>query len=686
MQLPYPQTRRGDVVEVLHGVSVADPYRWLEEPESADTRTWIDQQNQVTERFLRQIASRQRIRDRLSRLWNYERFGIPHKEADRYFFTHNSGLQNQAVLNRIDSLDGAPALVLDPNGLSQDGTIALTSWSPRRDAKYVAYSLSVGGSDWREWHVRDVVGACDLPDKVLWSKFSGASWTRDGDGFFYSRYDEPKGGEKLIAANYFQKLFFHRLGSAQSDDALVYERKDQKRWGFASQVTDDGRYLVIGVSRGTDVKNGIVVKDLETPDRPPLELLLDFDATYNYIANFESRFLFFTTWRAPRGRVILIDVSRPSRDNWREVISQSAETLDAVTLVGSRLIGRYLKDAYSQVRVFEADGRPVGDVKLPGIGAAAGFDGKPGDPETFFSFTSFTTPTTIYRLDAASGNATVFREPQVDFDRTAFVTKQVFYPSKDGTRVPMFLTHKKEIEPTGELPTCLTGYGGFNIPMLPAFSASNIVWLEMGGVLALPNLRGGGEYGDPWHEAGMKSRKQTVFDDFLAAAQWLITNRYTSAKKLAIEGRSNGGLLVGACMTQRPELFAAALPAVGVLDMLRYHKFTIGWAWVPEYGSADNAEEFHSLLGYSPLHNLRQGVSYPATLITTGDHDDRVVPAHSFKFAAGLQWAQSGHAPVLIRIETRAGHGAGKPTAMLIAEAADRWAFLVHVLGMTPTF
>jgi prolyl oligopeptidase len=680
-QLPYPETPRNDVADEYHGRRIPDPYRWLEDLDSPQTRAWITAQNAIVEQFLSRVPARSQIRKRLQRLWNYERFGIPHKEGGRYFLTYNSGLQNQSALYWLANLDGQLNPLLDPNPLSKDGTVALSSWSPSRDGKLLAYSLSIAGSDWREWKVRNVATGEDLDDHIQWSKFSGASWTKDGTGFFYSRYDAPAAG-KLVAANYFQKLFFHRLGSPQADDVLVYERPDHKEWGFSGEVTEDGRFLVIHVWRGTDVRNGVFLKDLTDADSPVLELLADFDATYRYVANEGTRFTFFTNHKSPRGRIIALDLARPGRDHWEQTVAEMNDTLEEVTFVGGRLIGRYLKDAYSRVRIFDANGRLAGDVPLPGIGTASGFAGKPGDPETFFSFTNFVTPTTIFRLDLAAGATSVFRQPKGEFDPSGYESRQVFYASKDGARIPMFVTSKKGLKADRDRPTFLTGYGGFNISITPAYSATNAVWLEMGGVLAVPNLRGGGEYGEPWHQAGMKLKKQNVFSDFIAAAEWLIANKFTRSDKLAIGGRSNGGLLVGACMTQRPDLFGAAIPAVGVFDMLRYHKFTIGWAWTPEYGTPENPDEFKALLAYSPLHNVKRGVSYPPTLLTTGDHDDRVVPAHSYKFAAALQWAQSGHAPILIRVDTQAGHGAGKPTAKLIDEAADGWAFLAAILKM----
>ncbi len=678
----YPATAKTNVVEVLHGVRIEDPYRWLEDDNSPETKAWVEAQNRVTFRFLERIPERPRLRQRLTQLWNYERYGLPFREGGRYFFTRNDGLQNQSVLYVAESLDAPPRVLLDPNALSPDGTVALTGVAVSRDGRRLAYGVAVAGSDWQEWHVRDVDSGTDLPDVVRWVKFSAASWARDGSGFFYSRYDEPTAAEKLTRVNYFHKLYFHRLGTPQSEDVLVYHRPDQKEWGFQGHVTDDGRYLIITVTHGTDPKNRVFYQDLQTPGAPVVELLNDFDASYNFVDNDGPVFWFHTDLEAPRGRVIAIDTRQPARAHWREVIPQAAETIQAVSTVNQQFFVNYLRDARTQVKVFDLAGRFVREVELPGLGTAGGFAGKRTDTETFYSFTSFATPAVIYRYDAATGSSTVFRRPQVAFDPAQYETRQVFYTSRDGTRVPMFISHKKGLRLHGRNPTLLYGYGGFNISLTPGFSVANLVWMELGGVYAQPNLRGGGEYGEEWHQAGTRLRKQNVFDDFIAAAEWLIAHRYTSRRHLAIAGGSNGGLLVGACMTQRPELFAAALPAVGVLDMLRFHKFTIGWAWTSDYGSPENPQEFAALLDYSPLHNLKPGVRYPATLITTADHDDRVVPAHSFKFAARLQECHAGGPPVLIRIETKAGHGAGKPTTKLIEEAADRLAFLVAVLGV----
>ncbi|HEY9736245.1 MAG TPA: prolyl oligopeptidase family serine peptidase [Trichocoleus sp.] len=678
----YPESPQVDQVDVYHGVEVADPYRWLENPQSEESQRWIEAQNELTLGYLENLPGRDRITERLTELWNYERYSIPFKQGGRYFYFKNDGLQNQSVLYTQTSLEAEPKVLLDPNLLSEDGTVALGGMAVSENGQYLAYGLSTAGSDWVEWKVRDIETATDLDDHLKWIKFSGASWTHDHQGFFYSRYDEPDEATRLESVNYYQKLFYHRVGTPQSEDVLIYERPDHKEWGFSGGVTEDGRYLIISVWLGTDPRNLVFYKDLKQPDSPVIELISEFEAEFSFADNEGTTFWFRTDLEAPRGRLIAIDITSPDRANWREIIPEAAETLESIGILNHQLVLDYLKDAYTTIRIFDLQGQFIREVALPGIGSAGGFDGKREDTETFYSFTSFTTPNTIYRYDMVTGESTLFRQPQVAFDPDQYTTTQVFYTSKDGTRVPMFITHKKDIALDGNNPTLLYGYGGFSISLTPAFSVSNLVWMEMGGIYAVPNLRGGGEYGEEWHLAGTVLNKQNVFDDFIAAAEWLIDNNYTSPAKLAIMGGSNGGLLVGACMTQRPGLFAAALPAVGVMDMLRFNQFTIGWAWESDYGSPQDPEAFKVLYGYSPLHNLEPGTHYPATLITTADHDDRVVPAHSFKFAAALQAAHQGENPVLIRIETKAGHGAGKPTAKMIEEVTDRWAFLAEVLGM----
>jgi prolyl oligopeptidase len=682
--LPYPPSPPQPQVDSYHGIEVPDPYRWLEDPQSAASQAWIEAQNQVTFDYLNQLPRRDSLNQRLTQLWNYERYSIPFKQGGQYFYFKNDGLQNQSVLYTLPSLEAEPRVLLDPNTFSADGTVALSGLAISENAAYLAYGLSTAGSDWVEWHVRAIATGTDTDDVLKWVKFSGAAWTHDHQGFFYSRYDEPDESTRLEAVNYYHKLYYHRLGTPQSDDVLIYERPDQKEWGFGGGVTEDGRYLIISVWRGTDPNNLVFYKDLSTPESPVIELIDHFEADYSFVDNDGSRFWFRTDLAAPKGRLIAIDLHQPERPHWQEVIPEGEDTLESISVLNHQFVADYLKDAYTNIRIYSLTGELVREVALPGIGSVGGFDGKSTDTETFYSFTSFTVPNTIYHYDMVTGESTLYRAAQVNFDPSAYETTQVFYTSKDGTRIPMFITHRRGIDLNGQNPTLLYGYGGFNVSLTPAFSVSNLVWMEMGGIYAVPNLRGGGEYGEEWHQAGTKLNKQNVFDDFIAAAEWLIAQGYTSPSRLGMMGGSNGGLLVGACMTQRPDLFGVALPAVGVMDMLRFNQFTIGWAWESDYGSPQNEEEFHALYAYSPLHNLKPGTAYPATLITTADHDDRVVPAHSFKFAAALQAAHSGDAPVLIRIETKAGHGAGKPTAKVIEEAADKWAFLAQNLGLPP--
>ncbi len=685
--LQYPAARKSDVVDDYHGTRVPDPYRWLEDPDSPESRAWIEAQNRLTAAYLAEIPARATIRQRLTKLWNYPKYGAPFRKAGRYFFLKNDGLQNQSVLYKQASLEATPETLLDPNILSEDGTVALSTLAVSDNGRLLAYGTAASGSDWEEFRVRDVVTARDLPDHLKWIKFSGASWTKDGAGFFYSRYPEPT-DKALTDVNRFQRLYYHRLGTDQAQDVLVYERPDQPDWGMNAEVTDDGRYAVLTVWLGTDRRNRVYYRDLKDPRHPRItgdvvRLLDDFDASYAFVGNDGPVFYFLTDLDAPRKRVIAIDTRHPERGRWREVIPQGQDVLEGVHIIHDTFVANYMHDASSRLRLFALDGRMLKDLELPTLGSIGSISGERKDDEMFYAFTSFLYPTTIFRYDFKSGATSVFKAPTIDFDPSRYETKQVFYTSKDGTRVPMFITYKKGLTLDGSNPTYLYGYGGFNISLTPSFSVAMLVWLEMGGVYAVPNLRGGGEYGEEWHQGGMHEKKQNVFDDFIAAAEYLIAQRYTSPAKLAIAGGSNGGLLVGAAMTQRPELFGAALPAVGVMDMLRFHKFTIGWAWVTDYGSADSAAQFPYLYKYSPLHNIRAGTRYPATLVTTADHDDRVVPGHSFKFTATLQAAQAGPQPVLIEIETKAGHGAGKPTSKVIEEQADRIAFLVRNLGMT---
>ena len=680
----YPVARRGDTVDVLHGVSVADPYRWMEDQESDELAAWIEAENAVTGAYLDRIPEREEIQNRLTGLWNYERWGLPYKEGDRYFVTRNDGLQAQSVLHTMRTLDDEPRVLLDPNTFTADGTMALSGTAVSPDAKYIAYGVSDGGSDWQRWRVRDIETGEDLADDIRWVKFSGASWAKDGSGFYYSRYPEPGSGEEdLAGANFNQKLYFHRVGTPQSEDELVYERPDNPKMGFGAGVTDDGRYLAVSVWEGSSRNNRWYYRDLHEGGEM-VRLHDENDAQYSFVGNEGPVFFFRTNLDAPLGKLVAIDTRRPARASWKTVIPESSDTLRGVSHVGGRFIATYLKDARSVAKVYETSGAFVRDVEFPGIGSAFGFGGDVDRNETFFSFSSYTTPSTAYRYDVATGETELYWSPDIDWDPSRFTTEQVFFRSKDGTRVPMFISYKKGLRRDGRNPTYLYAYGGFNVTLTPGFSIPNAVWMEMGGIYAVPNLRGGGEYGKAWHEAGRKLQKQSVFDDFIAAAEYLIDNRWATTPRLSIGGGSNGGLLVGAVMTQRPELYGAALPGVGVMDMLRFHKFTIGWAWTSDYGSPEDPEEFKALHAYSPYHNLRRGTCYPPTMVYTADRDDRVVPAHSFKFAANLQWAQACDNPALIRIETRAGHGAGKPTAKRIEQAADMWSFLVEELEFTP--
>ena len=685
----YPETKKGDVAEDFHGTKVEDPYRWLEDLDSSETANWIEDQNRVTSEYLSAIPMRDKVKERLTELWDFERFGVPFHRNGRYFFLKNNGLQNHFVLYVLDALEGEPRVLLDPNSWSEDGTVALLEAVPSEDGRYMAYSRSTAGTDWQEWKVQDIEAGEDLADDIKWVKFSSAAWTADSVGFFYSRYDEPSGDIKLEDATYFQKLFFHRVGTDQSDDVLVYKRDDQKEWGFRSIVSEDGRYLIIHVTQGTDPKNGLFYKTLDDEAGEVVEFMSDFDASYQFVGNDGPVFWLLTDLDAPLGRLIAIDVSEPDKTP-RELIGEADDKLEFVTCIGDRFFAGYLKDARSVVKVFDLNGRFESEIHLPGLGTVSGFGdpdltGPPPrrtDKEAFYIFSSFTDPGSVYRYDIASGTSELFLRSDLGVGTSELETNQIFYESKDGTRVPLFVVHKKGITLDGNNPTLLYGYGGFNIPMAPQFTTPNLLWLKSGGVFAQACLRGGGEYGEKWHQAGAKHNKQNVFDDFISAAKWLISNGYTSQSKLGIMGGSNGGLLVGACLVQEPDLFGAAIPSRGVLDMLRFHKSTIGWAWTADYGTPDDPEDFKHLYAYSPLHNVKEGIDYPPTLIVTADHDDRVVPSHSFKFAAALQAAQGGPAPVLIRVETKAGHGLGTPTSKLIEEAADVRSFLAHQLGL----
>ena len=686
--MDYPETKKVNQVDDLHGTQVEDPYRWLEDDHAEDTLAWVKAQNAVTFRYLEGLPQRDRLKDRMTRLWNYERYGAPFKKGGRYFFFKNDGLQNQSVLYKQATLATEPEVLLDPNTLSEAGTAALSTLELSEDGKRLVYGVASSGSDWQEFRVRDVDSARDLDDHIQWVKFSGASWTHDNAGFFYSRYPEPRPDEAQGGVNRDQKVYYHELGTEQSEDKLVYARPDEPEWGFNATVSDAGNYAVFNVSHGTDERNRVYYLALGDATEPNLDgdvikLLDDFDASYDFIGNDGTTLYFLTNLDAPRYRVIAVDTDHPSRTRWTEIIAESEDVLENVRIINEQLVATYLQDAHSRIAIYAKDGTFEKNVELPTLSSVSSINGERNHREMFYAFASFVYPTTIYRYDFETGTTTVFRSPEIEFDGGAFVTKQVFYHSKDGTRVPMFVTHKRGLELDGNNPTYLYGYGGFNISLRPRFSVSNLVWLELGGVYAQANLRGGGEYGEEWHHGGTFANKQNVFDDFITAAEFLVDEGYTRPEKLAIGGGSNGGLLVGAVLNQRPELFAVAVPAVGVMDMLRFHKFTIGWAWVSDYGSAENADEFETLHAYSPYHNLRPAAYFPATLVTTADHDDRVVPGHSFKYAARLQEIHGDEPrPMLIRIQTDAGHGSGKPTSMVIQEQADRWAFVMENLGM----
>jgi prolyl oligopeptidase len=687
LELSYPVARKVEQTDDYFGTTVSDPYRWMEDVDSAEVKAWIDAENELTQRYLAQVPVRETMQRRLMELINFERYTAPARRGTRYFYSHNSGLQNQNVLYWQEGLDGEPKVLLDPNTFSEDGTVAISGISITDDGSLAAYSIADAGSDWVKWHVRDVTTGEDLPDVVAWSKFSGASWMKDGSGFFYARYDEPAAdaseAEALKTANYFHKVYFHRLGTPQSADTLVFHRPDDGEINIGAQVTDDGRYLLLHQSKGTSPNNELAVQDLLNIDRPLQRLIDTPDATYVPINNDGALFWLLTTLNAPNGKVISIDLHNPGREHWKTVIPESTNKLSDISIIDNTFIVNYLADAQSLVELRRLDGSLIERLPLPAIGTAVGFGGLREDTETFYQFTNFTTPGATYRLDMKTRKSTLYRQPKLLFDPDLYETKQIFAASKDGTRVPMFISHKKGLVLDGTAPTLLYAYGGFNISLMPEFSPSHVMWMEMGGVYAQASLRGGGEYGEAWHAAGTRVRKQNVFDDFISLAEWLITNQYTSPKRLAISGGSNGGLLVAACELQRPDLFGAVVAQVGVMDMLRFHQFTIGWAWKEEYGSpTEDAAEFAAIYKYSPLHNIRTGVSYPSTLITTGDHDDRVFPAHSFKYAAALQAAQSGPDPVLIRVETRAGHGAGMPLSKRIEATVDQYAFMAKELQL----
>ena len=686
--IQYPDTRKSDQADTYHGTKVADPYRWLEDDNSAETKAWVKAQNEVTDKFLNALPQREAIKKQFTALYNFEKFGIPSKEGKRYFWTHNDGLQQQSVLYTAASLTGVPQIAIDPNALSKDGTVALSGTVPSRDGRYLAYGIAGAGSDWQEWHVRDLNTGKDLADTIKWVKFSTAEWTPDGNGFFYSRYDAPQDGAVLTGSNFYQKLYYHRLGDAQSKDVLVYENKTEKEWGFGTTVSDDGKFVSIYVWKGSGRKNGLLWMPLKNgafdnlTKAEPKIITLDFDAEYTPVGSHGNLVWVKTDKDAPRGKIIAIDLNKADRMHWKTIVTEAVDTLTAASAVGGKIFAQYLKDAVTNVKVYTPEGKFVRDVTMPGVGTAGGFGGRFADAETFFSYTSLTTPGEIYRYNVATGKVSLFKRPITAFNPDEFETRQAFVTSKDGTKFPIFIAHKKGLKLDASNPTILYGYGGFNVSETPNYRVTAATWIKLGGVYVSASIRGGGEYGGAWHDAGTKLKKQNVFDDFIAAAEWLIANKYTQPAKLAINGGSNGGLLVGAVVNQRPDLFGAAVPQVGVMDMLRFHKFTIGWAWVSDYGSSDSAEEFKALYAYSPLHTIQSGKTYPSILVTTADHDDRVVPAHSFKYAATLQAVDTGAAPKLIRIETSAGHGAGTPTTKVIQERSDILAFIANALGM----
>ena len=683
--LEYPKTERIDCVDEYFGVKVDDPYRWLEEDlrQSQRVRDWVGAQNKVAFDYLKSLPGRKKIKARLGQLWDYDKYGVPSKAGGRYYISIHKGLQNHPVVYKMDSPDGKRQILFNPNKWSQDGTTALAGMSFSEDGRYVAYAIQQDGSDWKTWKVRDIQKGEDLADTLNYLKFTSPAWDGEAKGFFYSKYPDPEPSGKFTALTTRMKVMYHRLGTRQQEDVPVFYRPDHPEWNYAPIVSDDGRYLILIVWVGSEEGQRVMYRDLRQQYAMPVDLIDNFENEYTFIDNDEDVFYFSTNQDAPNGRIIAIDTGKPEGHNRREVIPQSEEPMLSSDLINETFVCVYLKDVATKVRLFSMEGRFLREIALPGLGMAAGFEGKRKDCETFYRLESFTAPPCIYRYDIAAMESKLLEKSEIDIASEAYITEQVFYPSKDGTKIPMFITYRKDIKRDGSNPTLLCGYGGYNISLQSRFSSSLFSWLEMGGVYAVANLRGGGEYGKTWHDAGKKMNKQNVFDDFIAAAEYLTAKKYCHAGKLAIEGGSNGGLLVGACMTQHPELFAAAVPHMGVMDMLRFDEFTAGRGWVDEFGSAKESKEmFEYLKGYSPYHNLKPGVSYPATLVITADTDDRVVPGHSFKFAARLQNVQAGDKPVLIRIETQAGHGSGKPTSMRIEERADIYAFLAANLGM----
>jgi prolyl oligopeptidase len=689
--LSYPTARRDGAVDDYHGIKVADPYRWLEQLDSPETRSWVTAEARLTDSYLAQIPGKQALKQRLTELLDFEKFGVPIRRGDRYFYTHNTGLQEQSVICVTVGLSGTPSIALDPNTLSTNGTLAVTGYVPSRDGRLLAYGVSPGGSDWTDWRIRDLTTGRDLPDVLRWTKYYRPVFAPDGRGLYYSAFPAPPPGDELRSRDLGHAVFYHALGTSPAADPKLYARDDHPDWQFDPHLSRDGRWLVVLVGEGQVGDKGVEnLYLLDLASNPPavMPVVENFDAGYFYAGADAGRLYFQTTLDAPRARVIALDPTAPDRSGWREIVPPGEDAMDlaegSVTLVDHQLIVGTLHDAHSRVTIYGLDGRQRRELTLPGLGTALGFAGEPGDGETFYAYTDFLTPTAVYRLDLETGTSTMFRSPKVAFDPASLESKQVFYRGKDGTRIPMFLVFQRGLKLDGANPTVLYGYGGFGIPIVPYFSAARLVWLERGGIYAVANLRGGGEYGESWHRQGTRQHKQVVFDDFIAAAEWLIAAGYTTAPRLAIEGGSNGGLLVGACLTQRPDLFGAALAYVGVMDMLRFDQFGQGAGWVGDYGSPQNPEDFPALYAYSPYHRVHRGTRYPATLIVTGDHDTRVMPAHSFKFAAALQWAQAGPAPLLLRVQLSAGHGGSPAQSQHINEQADAYAFLLRNLGMEP--
>ncbi|MDB5668734.1 MAG: family peptidase [Alphaproteobacteria bacterium] len=681
-RIAYPPTARENVVETQFGVAVQDPYRWLENDVRQDPRVrdWVTQQNAVTNRFLAQLPHREAFRARMRELYDYERFSVPQKAGSRYFYTRNDGLQNQSVLYVRDGLAGAQRQLIDPNGWSQDGATALAEWEPSKDGRFVAYGVQEGGTDWRVIRVLDAATGRVLDDEVRWAKFTGIEWAKDGSGFFYSRFPEPTAAQQFQSTNENHAIYFHRIGTAQAQDRLVFAQPDRPRMSNNGEVSDDGRWLIVLSNEGTDARYEITLIDLTQPNAQPRRIVAQAQNDWTYLGNSGTRFYWQTNKDAPRQRIVAMDVANPAA--LTEIVAEDAATLQGASIVGDRLILRYLADAKSEVRTFDLAGRRLGTIALPGIGQVSGLSGDMSDSETFYSFASFNSPGAIYRYDSRTGQSSVFAQPELAFDPALYEVRQVFFNSKDGTRVPMFLVHRRDLDTSRPQPTLLYGYGGFNAPELARYQPKWMTWVDMGGVLAVANIRGGGEYGQAWHDAGRLANKQNVFDDFISAGEHLIREGVTTNRQLAVEGRSNGGLLVGAVVNQRPDLFAAALPTVGVMDMLRFDRFTAGRYWVDDYGYPNREADFRTLYAYSPYHNIRPNVSYPPILVTTADTDDRVVPGHSFKYVAALQNADPNGAPHLIRIETRAGHGSGKPTDKQIEEYSDMYAFIAHFTGM----